>query len=276
MRVAAIQMASGSIIKGNLIEAAKLIDRAVADGAELIVLPENFGMIGVKSEDVVGFSEPHGIGTIQDFLSQQSAKHKVYIAGGSIPLSSDKKTHYRNSLLVYNPQGENIARYDKIHLFDVSLPDDNERYNESAVIEAGNDYVVVDIGVAKLGLAICYDLRFPELFRELVNKGADVILLPSAFTAATGKAHWHPLLKARAIENLSFLIASAQGGYHVNGRETYGHSLIVDPWGNILDEIDSGSGYAIADLDLVQQKKTRESFPVLSHRKFFCSPHSPG
>lgn len=276
MRVAAIQMASGSIIKGNLIEAAKLIGRAAADGAELIVLPENFGMIGVHPEDVVGFSEQYGSGPIQDFLAQQSAKHTVYIAGGSIPLSANKKTHYRNSLLIYNPQGENIARYDKIHLFDVSLPDDNERYNESAVIEAGNDYVVVDIGVAKLGLAICYDLRFPELFRELVNKGADVILLPSAFTAATGKAHWHPLLKARAIENLSFLIASAQGGYHVNGRETYGHSLIVDPWGNILDEIDSGSGYAIADLDLAQQKKTRESFPVLSHRKFFCSPHSQG
>ena len=272
MKVAAIQMASGSIIKGNLLEADKLISRAVADGAELIVLPENFGMIGVKQEDVIEFREQPGQGVLQDFLSKQSALHQVYIAGGTIPLVSDDDQHYRNSLMLYNPQGENIARYDKIHLFDVSLPDDNEKHSESAVIQPGNDVVVVDIGSVKLGLAICYDLRFPELFRRLVNKGAEVILLPSAFTAATGKAHWHTLVKARAIENLSFVIASAQGGYHVNGRETYGHSLIVDPWGNVLDEIESGSGYAISNIDLSQQQKFREGFPVLTHRKFFCSP----
>lgn len=271
MRVAAIQMASGSNIKGNLIEAEKLIGRAVADGAELVVLPENFGLIGIKSEDVVKNCEQPGSGMIQDFLSQQSSLHKIIIAGGTLPLASSDDTHYRNTLMVYNQQGNNIARYDKIHLFDVSLPEDDEQYNESAVIEAGDDIVVVDVGPFKMGLAICYDLRFPEQFRELVSKGAEVIVLPSAFTAATGKAHWHTLVKARAIENLCFIVASAQGGYHVNGRETYGHSLIVAPWGNVLDEIESGSGYAISDIDLTQQKKLREGFPVLEHRRFVCA-----
>ncbi len=269
MRVAAIQMASGSIISGNLLEAEKLITEAVDDGAGMIVLPENFGMIGVKQEDVVEFKEKLGQGPLQDFLAEQSAKHKIIIAGGTIPLQSEDNNRYRNSLLVFNQSGECVAHYDKIHLFDVSLPDKDESYQESAVIESGDQAVIVDVGGLKLGLAICYDLRFPELFRILMEKGAEVILLPSSFTAATGKAHWHTLLKARAIENLSFVVAPAQGGYHVNGRETYGHSLIVDPWGNVLDEIESGSGFAIADLNLSQQHTIRERFPVLSHRKFF-------
>ncbi len=269
MRVAAIQMASGSSISGNLLEAEKLITEAVNDGTEMVVLPENFGMIGVKQEDVVEFKEKLGHGPLQDFLSEQSARHKVVIAGGTIPLESDDSNRYRNSLLVYNQSGEYVTHYDKIHLFDVSLPDVDESYHESAVIQPGNKTVVVDVGGVKLGLAICYDLRFPELFRMLVNKGAEIILLPSSFTAATGQAHWHALLKARAIENLSFVVAPAQGGYHVNGRETYGHSLIIDPWGNVLDEIESGSGFARADLNLSQQQVIRERFPVLSHRKFF-------
>ena len=266
MRVAAIQMASGSIISGNLLEAEKLISQAVDDGAELVVLPENFGMIGIKQEDVIEFREKPGAGPIQSFLAEQARRHSIFIAGGTVPLETDETNRYRNTLQVYDRQGECIAHYDKIHLFDVSLPDDDENYNESAVIQPGNQAVVVDFAGVKFGLAVCYDLRFPELFRLLVNKGVEVILLPSSFTAATGKAHWHALLKARAIENLSFVVAPAQGGYHVNGRETYGHSLIVDPWGNILDEIESGSGYAIADLNLAQQQQLREHFPVLSHR----------
>lgn len=271
MRVAAIQMASGSSISGNLHETEKLISEAVSDGAEMVVLPENFGMIGIKQEDVVEYCEKPGAGTLQDFLAEQAKRHSVIIAGGTIPLQSDDRSRYRNTLQVYDKQGECIAHYDKIHLFDVSLPDVDESYNESAVIQPGSSVVVVEVGGIKLGLAICYDLRFPELFRLLVDKGAEIILLPSAFTAATGKAHWHALLKARAIENLCFVVAPAQGGYHVNGRETYGHSLIVDPWGNVLDEIDSGSGFAIAELNLFQQQHLREHFPVLSHRKFFVS-----
>jgi len=269
MRVAAIQMASGSNISGNLLQAEKHISRAVADGAELVLLPENFGMIGAEPKDVVACREKPGEGPLQRFLAEQSRHHGIIIGGGSIPLESDDTRHYRNSMLVYDRAGECIARYDKIHLFDVSLPDQDESYHESAVIQPGSRPLVVDVGIAKLGLAVCYDLRFPELFRLLIDQGADIILIPSAFTAVTGKAHWHALLKARAIENLSFVVASAQGGFHVNGRETYGHSLILGPWGNVLDEIKSGSGYVIADLNLTQQKTLRKKFPVLSHRKFF-------
>jgi nitrilase len=274
MKVAAIQMASGSLISANLLEAEKLISNAVADGAKLIVLPENFGLIGVNPEDVVTQCETPGSGVLQDFLSQQARQHGIIIVGGSIPLAGDDDSHYRNTLQVYDRGGACVASYDKIHLFDVSLPDADESYHESAVIQPGNDVMVVEVDGLKLGLAICYDLRFPELFRLLVDKGAEVFVLPSAFTLATGRAHWHPLLKARAIENLCFMIASAQGGYHVNGRETYGHSLVCDPWGNVLDEIDSGSGYAIADINLDQQKIMRERFPVLNHRRLSCHPNS--
>ncbi len=268
MRVAAVQMASGSNIKGNLQQAEKMIATTVEQGAQMVVLPENFGMIGVYPEDVVSCREKSGQGPLQDFLAEQSAKHSIHIIGGSIPMEADDAKKFRNVLLVYDPEGCCIARYDKIHLFDVTLPDKGERYHESDVIEPGDRVHVVQAGPVKLGLAICYDLRFPEMFRLLTDKGAEVIVLPSAFTAETGKAHWHALLKARAIENLCFIIAPAQGGYHVNGRETYGHSLIVDPWGNVLDEISSGSGFAMADLNLQQQWQVRDSFPVLSHRKF--------
>jgi deaminated glutathione amidase len=267
MRLAVIQMASGSILQGNMLEAEKLIKNAVNDGAEIIVLPENFGMITAHEAEILQFGETFGDGPLQEFLSQQSAKHGIYLIGGTVPLKSEHSNKIRNTLLVYDPQGECISRYDKIHLFDVLLPSGEEQYHESSMFEPGEKVVVLQIGDMKLGLSICYDLRFPELFRALVDKGAEVIVLPAAFTAVTGKAHWHTLLKARAIENLCYLAASAQGGYHVNGRETYGHSLIVDPWGKVIDEIDSGSGYAIADINLSQQQQIRERFPVLTHRK---------
>jgi deaminated glutathione amidase len=267
MRLAVIQMASGSILKGNILEAGKLIKNAVDDGVEVIVLPENFGMITANESDILQYGETFGDGPLQDFLAQQSAKHNIYLVGGTLPVKSENSNKIRNTLLVYDPQGECISRYDKIHLFDVWLPSADEQYHESSMFEPGEETVVLQVGDMKLGLAICYDLRFPELFRALVDKGAEVIVLPAAFTAVTGKAHWHTLLKARSIENLCYLAASAQGGYHVNGRETYGHSLIVDPWGKVVDEIDSGSGYAIADINLSQQQQIRERFPVLTHRK---------
>lgn len=269
--MAAIQLASGSLISANLQETEKQIGHAVEDGAEWIVLPENFGMIGARQEDVIEFREQSGSGPLQDFLAEQSAKHRINIIGGTLPLQANDDSKYRNSLLVYNRRGENIARYDKIHLFDVTLPENNKSFSESDIIEPGGEAVVVEIDGIKLGLAICYDLRFPELFRLLLNKGAEVIVLPAAFTAETGKAHWHALLKARAIENLCFIAASAQGGFHVNGCETFGHSMIVDPWGKVLDEISSGSGFAIADLNLQQQQQIRERFPSISHRKFFVN-----
>lgn len=267
MKAASIQMASGSNIKANLLEAAKLIAHATAEGAELIVLPENFGMIGNRQEDVLEHREVAGSGPIQDFLAQQSNEYGITLAGGSVPIASVDTSRYRNALLVYN-KGECIGRYDKIHLFDVSVPGSNEKYCESDVIEPGDSIVVVDTGTVRLGLAICYDLRFPEMFRLLQSKGAEVILLPAAFTAVTGKAHWHTLLKARAIENLCYIIASAQGGFHVNGRETYGHSLIIEPWGKILHEIDNGPGFALADISLDQQQQVRQRFPVLTHCRY--------
>ena len=271
IRAAAIQMASGSIISANLGEAEKQIELAVADGAELIVLPENFGMIGVHPKDVVAFREQSGQGELQAFLAEQARTHQVVIAGGSIPMATDDPTRFRNTLLVFNADGEQLARYDKIHLFDVTLPENGNRYCESDVIEPGDAVVVVDTGRFKLGLSICYDLRFPEMFRLLQEKGAEVIVVPAAFTAETGLAHWHTLLKARAIENLCFIVASAQGGYHVNGRETYGHSIIIDPWGKVLGELPAGSGFVAADLNLDYLRHIRERFPVLDHRRYFVN-----
>ncbi len=271
MKCAAIQMASGSNIKGNLLEAERLIGEAAAEGAELVVLPENFGMIGVHQKDVVAVREQPGDGPLQDFLAEQAARHGITLVGGTVPLTTTASDKYRNSLLVYAGDGLCIARYDKMHLFDVTLPENDKSYCESDVIEAGDSPVVVDTGRVKLGLVICYDLRFPEMFRRLLDKGAEVVVLPAAFTAETGRAHWVTLLKARAIENLQYVIASAQGGYHVNGRESFGHSLIVDPWGKVLDEIAAGPGFAIADINLDYQRQLRERFPVLAHRRYSFS-----
>ena len=173
--------------------------------------------------------------------------------------------------LVFDERGERVARYDKIHLFDVTLTEVSESYTESDTMEAGNEVVVIDTPFGRLGLAVCYDLRFPEFFRQLLEKEAEIITLPSAFTAITGKAHWDALVRARAIENLSYVVASAQGGYHANGRETYGHSMVVDPWGVVLDELDRGSGVVVADIDLERLHEIRKNFPALSHRKIECN-----
>jgi nitrilase len=267
MRFAAVQMASGSNLQGNMREAERLIQSAAEAGADLVVLPENFGVITAVEAEILDYGEPAGQGPLQDFLAEQAQRHRITLAGGSVPLLSDEAGKVSNALLVYGPRGELVSRYDKIHLFDVLLADGNERYDESSIFSAGNEVIVFESNGVKVGLAICYDLRFPEMFRELSSRGAEVILLPAAFTAETGKAHWHTLLKARAIENLSYVVASAQGGFHVNGRETYGHSMIIDPWGNVLDEHDSGPGVVIADFNREYQQQIRHSFPVLTHRK---------
>jgi nitrilase len=263
-------MASGPNVSANLTEAERLIDSAAGAGARLIVLPENFAYVGMQEADKVKIREQQGSGVIQDFLSSQAKKHGIWLVGGTIPLQASDETRIRAACLVYNDQGELVARYDKVHLFDVQVPDSNETYNESETIEPGNEAVVIDTPFGRLGLAICYDLRFPELFRRMVDEGVELIALPSAFTAITGAAHWETLVRARAIENLSYLIASAQGGYHVNGRETYGNSMIVDPWGRILDRQPTGSGFVIAEIDREKVKKIRNNFPVLTHRKIPC------
>ncbi len=269
-KIAAIQMASGTNVSANLIEVSRQILSAAQAGAKLIVLPENFAIMGLQDTDQVKIAENDGIGPIQDFLSEQAKKNKVWLIAGTIPLKSDDEDKIYAASLVYNDNGERVSRYDKIHLFDVHLEATSETYKESETIDAGNQVIVVDTPFGKIGLAICYDLRFPELFRQLALQDAEIIVLPAAFTAITGKAHWEVLLRARAIENLCYLVASAQGGYHVNGRETYGNSMIIDPWGVILDELPQGSGYVIADVDLENVKTIRRNFPALQHRKISC------
>lgn len=261
-KVAALQMASGPNVAGNLSEARRLIENAVEQGARLVVLPEFFSIMGMKEGDMVAAREQPGNGVTQNFLAEMARKHEIWIVGGSIPLEASAPDKVRNTCLVFDEHGKQVARYDKIHLFNLDLG--NEHYHEAKTIEAGNQVVVVDSPFGRIGLAICYDLRFPELFRAMKN--VDIIVLPSAFTATTGKMHWETLVRARAIENLAYVIAAAQGGYHVSGRETHGHSMIVDPWGRVLDELPRGSGVVLADVNPVYQASLRASLPALTHR----------
>lgn len=265
--VAAIQMASGPNIGANLIEAGRLIQRSAEAGASLVVLPENFAIMGMRESDKVEIREEFGAGTLQNFLAEQASRWGVWLVGGTIPLTCDDPNRIRAASLVYNDKGVCVARYDKIHLFDVHIEETGENYVESETIEAGNEVLVIDSPVGRLGVAVCYDLRFPELFRSMLDQGVQVIAIPSAFTAITGKAHWEPLIRARAIENLSYVIAAAQGGYHINGRETWGHTMIVDPWGAVLDELPSGSGFVLAEVDNQFISATRRNFPAISHRR---------
>ncbi len=270
-RVAAIQMASGSNLSANLLEVERLISKSADAGAELVVLPENFAMMGMKDGEVLRLKEKHGDGPIQSFLKDMANKYGLWIVGGTIPLESPNPDKVYAACLLLDNKGNEIARYNKLHLFDVTITENGDRYNESSTIEAGTEIVVVDTPFGRLGMAVCYDLRFPGLFRDMQHHGVDLITIPSAFTAITGKAHWDILVRARAIENLCFVIASAQGGYHINGRETYGHSMIVDPWGNKLDELPRGSGIVYADIDMTRQTEIRKNFPVLNHRRIDCS-----
>ncbi len=264
-KVAALQMASGPNVAGNLSEARRLIENAVSQGAKLVVLPEFFSIMGMKEEDMVAAREQIGAGVMQKFLSEIARKHRIWVVGGSIPMVASTPDKIRNACLVFDEHGKQVARYDKIHLFNLDLG--NEHYHEGKTIEAGDKVVVVDSPFGRIGLAVCYDLRFPELFRAM--KDVDIFVLPSAFTATTGKMHWETLVRARAIENLAYVIASAQGGYHVNGRETHGHSMIVDPWGRVLDVLPRGSGVVVADINPSYQSSLRASLPALTHRTLF-------
>ena len=268
--VAAIQMASGPNVKANLEEAEKLITTAVQQDADLVVLPENFAIMGMSEVDKVTIAEKYGEGPIQQFLSQQASKHGIWIVGGTIPIDASVTGKVFSACLLYNDSGEVVARYDKIHLFDVVLEDNDESYNESETIESGNDVVVADTPFGKIGLVVCYDLRFPELFRAMADVGMEICVLPSAFTSLTGRAHWEALIRARAIENLCYVIAADQGGYHMNGRETHGDSMIVDPWGVVLNRLPHGTGVVVSDIDLDKLSKTRKNFPALQHRRLDC------
>ena len=262
-RIAAIQMVSGPRVDENLESAGRLIEDAIDQGAQLVVLPEYFPIIGAADADRVRAREPYGNGPVQDWLAATAARHEVWIVAGSIPLSASQPHLMRNSCLVFNHGGDCVARYDKIHLF--GFKKGAESYNESAFIEPGDTPVAVDTPYGRIALSICYDLRFPELYRSLGP--LDLILMPAAFTDTTGRAHWEILLRARAIENQCYLLAVGQGGTHENGRQTHGNSMIIDPWGEVLDRKLKGPGVVIADLDHQRIAEIRESLPALAHRK---------
>ncbi len=261
-RIAAVQMASGPRVEANLREAARLIEIAAEEGARLVALPEYFGIMGMKDTDKVAVREEYGRGPIQEFLAQTARSHGIWIVGGSVPLVASSKDKVLNTSLVYDDQGNCVARYDKIHLFGFEMG--REKYSEERTIEHGKKIVAFDSPFGRIGLSICYDLRFPELYRAMGE--VDLILVPAAFTETTGKAHWETLIRARAIENLAYVLAPAQGGYHVNGRETHGDSMIVDPWGVVLDRLPRGSGVVVAGMNRTHIQRLRRSLPALQHR----------
>jgi predicted amidohydrolase len=265
-KVAAIQMTSVAEIAINLREAGKLMAKASAQGAELIVLPENFALMARDDAERVAAGELDGSGTIQDFLAEKARNLQVWIVGGTLPVLAGGDRVYARSP-VYDARGERVAYYDKIHLFDVQVSAAGEKYNESARTQAGARAGVVDTPVGRLGLSVCYDVRFPELYRELSAQGATLFSVPAAFTRTTGAVHWQLLNRARAVENLAFVIAAAQTGRHPNGRETWGHSMIVDPWGEVLTERARDPGVVMTVIDNAQQTRLRSRFPALQHRR---------
>ncbi len=266
-RVAAIQMTSGHQIASNLEVAGALLRNAKDAGAEIACLPENFAFIGMRDQDKLGVAEADGTGPVQSFLQERARGLGMWILAGTINLHGPSGGRVANASLLYDQDGRRVARYDKIHLFDVSIPGRNEQYRESDHVAPGRRIVVADTPVGRLGLSVCYDMRFPELYRELVLRGAEWLVMPAAFTVPTGHAHWETLLRARAIENLSYVVAPAQSGVHSNGRETYGDTLIVDYWGQVQARLEKGSGVITADLDLAKQADTRARFPALQNRR---------
>ncbi len=267
MRVAAIQMNSGPVVADNLALAERLLTEAAGDGCALAVLPENFALMPERGRDKALHAEEPGSGPIQDFLAASAKRHGLWIIAGSMPLVSPGIAAERvyGACPVYDPDGAARALYRKIHLFDVDVGD--ESYRESHSMYPGNELVTVDTPCGRIGLTICYDLRFPEMFRRLVDDGATVFTVPAAFTATTGEAHWHTLLRARAIENLAYVIAPGQYGQHPDNRATFGHSLICDPWGRILAERADGNGVIAADIDPALPDRLRGEFPALKNRR---------
>jgi deaminated glutathione amidase len=271
-RVAAVQMVSGHDIDQNFAEAERLLGQAADMGAKIAVLPENFAVLSMGKMLEYGLREASSDAPIQTFLSEQAARLGLWIVGGSLPIAarpdgSSVPDHVRACCMVFDDQGKQVARYDKIHLFDAMVEDAQGQYRESDTFEPGEDIVVLDTPAGRLGLAVCYDLRFPELFRKLREQGAEWIALPSAFTWNTGDAHWHALIRARAIENQVWMVAPGQGGHNSERRRTYGHSLVADPWGRVLTELNEGPGVVTAELDMERSNEIRTRMPVWEHRR---------
>ncbi len=262
-RIAAVQMVSGADIAQNLRDAERLVAEAAARGARLVALPEYFPLISGDETDKVRAREKEGEGPLQDFLRETALRHRVWLVGGSIPLEASVPGKVRNSCLVFDDAGRRVARYDKIHLF--GFRQGTELYDESRTIEAGGEAAAFDTPVGRVGLSICYDLRFPELYRSMGP--VDLLVVPAAFTHTTGQAHWELLLRARAVENLCYVLASAQGGTHPSGRRTWGDSMVVDPWGAVLERLAQGPGVVTAEIDAARIADLRASLPALEHRK---------
>jgi deaminated glutathione amidase len=266
-KVAAIQMTSSHVVTDNLMAAGELLREAKDLGCDIACLPENFSFIGLRDADKLQVAEPDEVGAVQSFLSDTARKLRMWILGGTIVIRGDSERRVANSSLLIDDHGKRVARYDKIHLFDVTIPGRDEQYRESTHVTPGREPVIADTPVGKLGLSVCYDMRFPELYRELVSRGAEWLAMPAAFTVPTGRAHWETLLRARAIENLCYVVAPAQAGTHTSGRETYGDSLIVDYWGQVLSRLAKGNGVITAEIDLAKEAETRARFPALDNRQ---------
>jgi nitrilase len=269
MKIAAVQMVSTPDVGRNLEAMARRVADAAAQGARLVALPEYFCLMGQRDTDKLGVAEEEGEGRIQHALAEAARRHRVWLVGGTLPLRvSGRDDRVRNSCLVYGPDGQRVARYDKIHLF--AFDNGKERYDEGRVLEAGAEPVSFMADGHRVGLSVCYDLRFPELYRALADGGGapcDLMCVPSAFTYTTGQAHWELLMRARAVENQCYVIAPAQGGTHENGRRTWGHSMIVDPWGEVLAQREEGEGVVVAELDAIRLAQVREQLPALQHRR---------
>jgi len=274
MMVAALQMVSSGLVADNLAQARALLEQAAAQGAELAVLPEYFCLVGARDSDKLAIQEPLGAGPIQDFIASQARKLGIWIVAGTLPLTPTAAAacaapRVFNTSLAFDPQGACVARYDKMHLF--RYDNGREAYDESRVLQAGaspSQFALAsrDGHTWQVGMSVCYDLRFPELYRSYAARGADLLLVPSAFTHTTGQAHWEVLLRARAIENLSFVAAAAQGGTHPSGRRTWGQSMLVDPWGTVLAQQANEPGVVIAELDAAHLAQYRSQLPALKHR----------
>jgi nitrilase len=265
-RIAALQMTSGMDVAANLAAARRLLEAAREAGACVALLPENFAFMGRSEAERRQVVEKPGDGPIQQAMSEAARSLGLWIIAGTTPIALPDDPRPANACLVFDDHGRRVARYDKIHLFDVYLPGRDEGYRESANAAPGREPVVVETPAGKVGLSVCYDLRFPELYRRLVAGGAEILSVPAAFTAPTGRAHWEVLLRARAVENLCYVVAAAQSGLHPNGRETYGDTLVADYWGRVLRRRPRGSGVVVAEVDREAQQRTRRSFPALSHR----------
>jgi deaminated glutathione amidase len=269
MKIAALQMVSTPSVERNLAAARRLVAQAAASGAELVALPEYFCLMGQGDADKLAIAEAPGDGPIQQMLAEAARQHGLWVIGGTLPIRSDDPTHVRNACCVFAPDGRLAARYDKMHLF--RYDNGRERYDEGLALQAGSAPVALQAGALRVGLSVCYDLRFPELYRALGfgagQRPCELLAVPAAFTHTTGRAHWELLLRARAVENQAYVIAPAQGGLHENGRRTFGHSMVIDPWGEVLAVLAEGEGVVLADVDMARLASVRTQLPALQHRR---------